>query len=115
MKEVKHKKSNKKSRKWLHNYNYYANIKVPFNKIKKGINKMANKNNNTSKTEVKTPKKSKNNYKNGIMGIMQLFAVASIAYSTVVIAIGTEGVVPLILVAPQAILGCAIAIKKFSK
>lgn len=74
---------------------------------------MAKEKNNT--TEVKTPKKSKKNYKSSIMGIMQLFAVASIAYSTVVIALGTEGVLPLVLVAPQAILAVAIAINKFSK
>lgn len=74
---------------------------------------MAKEKNNT--TEVKTPKKSKYNYKNGIMGIMQLFAVASIAYSTVVIAIGTEGIIPLVMVAPQAILAVVIAINKFTK
>lgn len=72
-------------------------------------------NKTTKKAEVKTPEKSKKNYKNGIMGIMQLFAVASIAYSTIVIAIGTEGVVPLILVTPQAILAVVIAINKFTK
>lgn len=69
---------------------------------------------NKKDTKVKAPKKPKN-YKNSIMGIMQLFAVASIAYSTIVIAIGTEGVVPLILVAPQAILAVCIAINKFAK
>lgn len=74
---------------------------------------MAKEKNNT--TEVKTPKKSKAVSKNAIIGIMQLFAVASIAYSTVVIALGTEGVLPLVLVAPQAILAVAIAINKFSK
>lgn len=67
------------------------------------------------KDKVQTPEKSKKNYKNGIMGIMQLFAVASIAYSTIVIAIGTEGVVPLILVTPQAILAVVIALHKFTK
>lgn len=79
----------------------------------KGIGIMANKN-NTKKAEVKTPKKSSRNYKNGIIGVMQLFAVASIAYSTVVIVIGTEGYIPLIMVAPQALLGATIAVKKFS-
>lgn len=74
---------------------------------------MAKEKNNS--TEVKTPKKSKAVSKNAIIGIMQLFAVASIAYSTVVIALGTEGVLPLVLVAPQAILAVAIAINKFSK
>ena len=68
-----------------------------------------------TKTEVKTPKKSKNNTKSTIIGIMQLFAVASIAYSTVVIAIGTEGYIPLVMVAPQAILAVTIAINKFTK
>lgn len=74
-----------------------------------------NKQNTTSKNKVEAPKKSKKNYRNGIMGIMQLFAVASIAYSTIVIAIGTEGVVPLILVTPQAILAVVIALHKFTK
>jgi len=75
---------------------------------------MAKSKNNQS-TEVKPSTKSKKNYQSSIIGIMQLFAVASIAYSTVVIAIGTEGYLPLILVAPQAILAVAIAINKFSK
>lgn len=65
--------------------------------------------------KVQTPQKSKKNYKNGIMGIMQLFAVASIAYSTIVIAIGTEGYIPLVMIAPQAILAVVIAINKFAK
>lgn len=72
-------------------------------------------NKSNKKSEVKTPEKSKKNYKNSIMGIMQLFAVASIAYSTIVIAIGTEGYIPLVMVAPQAILAVVIAINKFAK
>lgn len=74
---------------------------------------MAKQKNNS--TEVKTSHKPKLVSKNAIIGIMQLFAVASIAYSTVVIAIGTEGVVPLVMVAPQAVLAVVIAINKFSK
>jgi len=109
------KKNNKKSKKYFTYYNFYANIKVPLNNIKKGINKMVNKKNNTKKTEVKTPKKSTGKVKNSIIGTMQLFAVASIAYSTVVIAIGTEGIVPLVMIAPQAILAVVIAINKFVK
>lgn len=80
----------------------------------KGIGIMKT-NKSNKKAEVKTPEKSKKNYKNGIMGIMQLFAVASIAYSTIVIAIGTEGYIPLVMVAPQAILAVVIAINKFAK
>lgn len=50
-----------------------------------------------------------------IIGIMQLFAVASICYSSTVIALGTNGVVPLVLIAPQVILAVVIAINKFTK
>lgn len=71
--------------------------------------------NTTKKAQVEAPKKPSKNYKNSIMGIMQLFAVASIAYSTIVIAIGTEGYIPLVMVAPQAILAVVIAINKFAK
>lgn len=71
--------------------------------------------NNKQNKEVKTPKKSNGRVKNSIMGVLLLFAVASIAYSTVVIAIGTEGYIPLILVAPQAVLAVVIAINKFAK
>lgn len=101
-------------KKGLTYYKNNANIKAPLNNIKKGIEKMVNKN-NTKKSEKDSNKKSKKNYKNGIIGILQLFAVASIAYSTIVIGIGTEGVVPLIMVTPQAILAVVIAINKFVK
>lgn len=68
-----------------------------------------------TKTEVKTPKKSSKNYRNGIIGIMQLFAVVSVAYSSATIVLGTSGVVPLIMVTPQTILAVVIAINKFTK
>lgn len=74
---------------------------------------MANKK-QTKEAKIKTSKKSNKNTKSAIIGIMQLFAVASIAYSTVVIAIGTEGYIPLVMVAPQAILAVVIAINKFT-
>lgn len=75
---------------------------------------MANKK-QTKEAEIKTSKKSSGKFKNSIIGVMQLFAVASIAYSTVVIAIGTEGIIPLVMIAPQAILAVVIAINKFVK
>lgn len=68
--------------------------------------KTSNKSNKGSKVE-----KSKN----VIIGIMQLFAVSSIAYSTVVIIIGTDGLLPVFLVTPQVLLAVTIAINKFSK
>lgn len=96
-------------------YNSIHKIKTDLiNKYKK-ITKRTHKMSNNKNKEAKTSKKSNKNYKSGTIGIMLLFAVASIAYSTVVIAIGTEGIVPLIMVAPQALLGTAILVKKFSK
>lgn len=108
-------KVQKKQRKHFTNYNFYANIRKSLSNIKsKGIEKMTNKNNNKT-TEVKASKKSNKNTKSAIIGIMLLFAVASIAYSTVVIAIGTEGYIPLVMVAPQAILAVVILVNKFVK
>lgn len=72
------------------------------------------KSKSTKPTEADKPKKSNKKAKKGIIGVLQLLAVASIAYSTTVIIIGTEGYIPMVLVAPQAILATAIAIKKFS-
>lgn len=72
--------------------------------------KTTNKNEATNK-----PQKPKKNYRNGIIGVMQLFAVVSICYSTATIVLGTEGVVPIVMVTPQAILAVVIAINKFVK
>ena len=67
-----------------------------------------------STKEVKTPKKSKN-IKQGIMGIMQLIVVASIAYSSAVIAIGTDGYVAKVLIVPQALWAVCTLIRHFTK
>lgn len=50
----------------------------------------------------------------GAMGIATLFVVASICYSVFVIATGTEGWIPKIMVAPQAIFATVVLIKKFT-
>lgn len=63
----------------------------------------------------KQPKEKKPFNANGIMGVLQLFVIASIVYSTAVIAMGTEGYIPLALVAPQAIYVVVVLIKRFSK
>ena len=68
-----------------------------------------------STKEVKTPKKSKDNIKQGIMGIMLLIVVASIAYSTAVIAIGTDGYVAKALIVPQALWAACTLIRHFTK
>ena len=80
---------------------------------------MQKSNNNT---EVSTEKATKNWFKKGwnsvlpvIIGIGTLLAVASIVYSSAVIILGTEGLTPLVLIAPQAVLALVILIKKFVK
>lgn len=51
----------------------------------------------------------------GAFGIMGLFVVASIAYSTYVIIAGTDGYVPIAMVAPQATFAAWLAVYKFGK
>ena len=68
-----------------------------------------------STKEVKTPKKSKDNIKQGIMGIMQLIVVASIAYSSAVIVRGTDGYVAKALIVPQALWAVCTLIRHFTK
>lgn len=54
------------------------------------------------------------NVKQGIMGIVQLIVVASIAYSTAVIVLGTEGYIAKALVVPQALWAVCLLIKRFT-
>lgn len=69
-----------------------------------------------SKTEAKkTTSKASNKVLNGINGVLLLLAVASIFYSTTVILVGTEGVVPIIMIVPQTLLAIGILIIKFVK
>ncbi len=61
------------------------------------------------------PKKSKtSNLKQSTIGVLLLFVVASIAYSTAVIAMGTEGYLPLILCVPQAVFAVVVLIQRFT-
>lgn len=70
----------------------------------------------TTGAAVEKPKTKKNSqFKSAIIGVGLLLSVISITYSTAVIALGTEGFTPLIMVAPQAILALGIAIKQFTK
>lgn len=64
----------------------------------------------------KTNKSSKSKkFQSNIIGLLLLLAVASIGYSTTVIIMGTAGIVPVIMIVPQAILGVLILIWKFTK
>lgn len=73
----------------------------------------------TNKTKQEDTKKvtsnKKSNIKSNIMGICLLFGVLSIGYSSTYIIMGTDGWVPLVLVAPQIVLGGIIAAYKFCK
>lgn len=69
------------------------------------------KNNKTNTTEsVKTPR----NFDRP-MSLLMLFVVASIAYSTYVVYFGTIGIVPKIMLVPQALFAAIVAIHKFTK
>jgi len=59
--------------------------------------------------------KDKSNAFRGIIGVGLFLSVLSIGYSTTVIAMGTDGWIPLVMVAPQTLLAVAIAVWKFSK
>lgn len=59
------------------------------------------------------PKKERNFSK--ITGILQLFVLVSVAYSTYVVYLGTEGIAPKVMLVPQAIFAAVIAVQKFTK
>lgn len=62
------------------------------------------------------PKAKKNrNINIKVTGIAMLFVLASITYSTYVVAMGTTGMIPKVMLIPQAIWGVIIAIQKFTK
>jgi hypothetical protein len=50
----------------------------------------------------------------GIFGILSLFVLVSIAYSTYMVAVGTDGVAPKVMLVPQALFAACLAIYKFS-
>lgn len=66
----------------------------------------------TSKKAVKKPNKGA---MSAIIGIGLLMAVVSIAYSSTIIIMGTEGILPLVFIAPQVILAGIIAVRQFIK
>jgi len=60
--------------------------------------------------------KAKKTHKlDGIMGVLQLFVVVSIAYSSYIVIAGTDGLVPKLLVIPQILWAVIILVMKFTK
>lgn len=78
---------------------------------------MFNKKTNTSaegETAKKTTKKQAKKA-NGIIGLLLLLVVLSVAYSSYVVWFGTTGLVPKIMLAPQLIFAAAVLVWKFNK
>ena len=74
-----------------------------------------NKQKNTEGAAPKKAAKITNNKANGIIGLLMLLVVLSIAYSTYVVWFGTTGLTAKILLAPQLVFAAVILIKKFNK
>jgi hypothetical protein len=69
----------------------------------------------TTSNDVKNTKKQAGGFKAGIIGIGMLFVIASIAYTTTVIWLGTEGYISKVLTAPQVIFSVIVLVKRFTK
>lgn len=67
------------------------------------------KDSTSKRTENKAKKKERNGIVSGILGVALLLVLVSIAYSCVVIWGGTTGLIPKIMLAPQAAFGVLIA------
>ena len=76
---------------------------------------MKNKSTEAPKSDVKNTKKQTSNAKAGIIGMGMLFVIASIAYTTTVIWLGTEGYISKVLTAPQVIFSVIVLVKRFTK
>lgn len=50
----------------------------------------------------------------GVFGVLSLFVVGSIAYSTYMVAMGTQGMVPKIMLIPQVTFATLLALYKFA-
>ena len=66
-------------------------------------------------SDVKNTKKQSGSAVNGIIGLGMLFVISSIAYTTAVIWLGTEGYVSKVLTAPQVIFALIVLVKRFTK
>jgi len=72
------------------------------------------KTNQTKTTDKATNRKPKN-ISDKIVGISLLLVVLSIAYTTTVIFMGTDGIEAKILTTPQIIFAVVLALKQFTK
>lgn len=92
-----------------------ASIKAWLSNKTKGLKTTMKKNTNTNETAAPKQTKNKGKKGNGILGMLMLLVVLSIAYSSYVVWFGTTGLVPKIMLAPQMTFAAAIAIYAFWK
>jgi len=63
--------------------------------------------------KIKEPKAPKD-YKK-FKGMIQLFVLVSVSYSTYIVFLGTSGITPKVMLIPQALYATFVAINKFTK
>lgn len=66
------------------------------------------------KEKDQTIKKSKIKSYN-VIGLLQVFVLVSIAYSTYVVVLGTDGLTPKVMVVPQTLYATVLLVNKFLK
>ncbi len=67
----------------------------------------------TKKKEQPKEKKAPRNY-DSLVGMLQVFVLVSIAYSTYIVALGTQGYVPKVMLVPQALWAAILLIRRFT-
>jgi len=63
--------------------------------------------------KIKEPKAPKDFSK--FVGMLQLFVLVSISYSTYIVFLGTNGIAPKVMLVPQALYAGVLAVQKFTK
>ena len=99
-------------------YNEYCNKKLRKDKKMSKDNTTTTTNNTKSKAKNTTPKATEsrwNGVKHGIMGILTLFVIVSIAYSSWVIVQGTDDPIHRIMLVPMVLWAVIKLIKQFIK
>ena len=65
-------------------------------------------------TKTNISSKKSYNIKSNTVGILQLFVIASISYSTYVVALGVDGWIPKLMLVPQVLWAAMLLLQKFT-
>lgn len=67
-------------------------------------------------TQKKTPQKTIKEPRSydSVIGMLQIFVLVSIAYSTYIVALGTHGYAPKIMLIPQALWAAILLVRRFT-